>query len=315
MHSPHHIRYLRRQDIDDKIWDACIQSSPGGLIYGKTFFLDGMTAGRWDALVLGDYEIVMPLVWKKKWGIRYLYQPAFTQQLGLFAAAPIPAHVIEAFLEETERRYKFAEIFLNHRNMLPGLKPFVNLVLDLHRSYDELVTGYTQKLRYDLKKAGRSSLRYIQDPSLPDTLSVLRQHYSSQLPHLSAEDHDRFGTLCGTLQKKGQLLLRAITDDSGQLLATVLLPRDGKRLYLLQSTVSAAGRGVSANHFLMDRLICEWAGQPLTLDFEGTEQPGIAHFYRSFGAQDQPYFFYRNNRLPWPLRYLKPASAGSTAGG
>jgi len=300
MHPSHHIDYLRRQDIDDTKWNACTH-----LIYGKSYYLDHMTDGKWEALIAGDYEIVMPLTWKKKWGVRYLYQPPFTQQLGLFAAAPIPSRLIDDFLKAADRHYRFAEIFLNYRNALPGLKPFTNMVLDLTSSYEELASGYKQDLLHNLKKAGRSSLQYIQDPPLPHTLSLFRQQYSHRLPHLSPKEYDRFGALCSTLQEKGQLLLRAITDSSGALLATALLPRDNSRLYLLQSSVTAAGRQAGANHFLLDRLICEWAGQPLMLDFEGSEQPGIAHFYRNFGAQDQPYYFHRNNRLPWPLRYLK----------
>jgi hypothetical protein len=43
----------------------------------------------------------------------------------------------------------------------------------------------------------------------------------------------------------------------------------------------------------------------MILDFEGSDHPGIAHFYANFGGIDQPYFFYRRNRLPWPIRWLK----------
>jgi hypothetical protein len=43
----------------------------------------------------------------------------------------------------------------------------------------------------------------------------------------------------------------------------------------------------------------------MILDFEGSDHPGIAHFYENFGSINQPYFFYRHNRLPWPLRLLK----------
>jgi hypothetical protein len=306
MHSSHHIDYLRRQDIDDTKWDAVVH-----LVYGKSFYLDHMADGQWDALIAGDYEIVMPLTWRKKWGIRYLYQPPFTQQLGLFATTPISPRLIDAFLKRSHQHCKFAEIFLNYRNPRPGLKPFTNFILDLSPSYTELNAGYKQDLVNNLKISRRASLQYIQEPPLLHTLSLFRQLYGRRLLHLSPKDYHRFEALCGTLQKKDRLLLRGVIDSNGQLLATALLPREDGRLYLLQSTSSAAGRQASANHFLLDRLICEFSGQPLTLDFEGSEQPGIAHFYRNFGAKNQPYYFYRNNRLPWPLRYLKELIDGN----
>ncbi len=52
-----------------------------------------MAAGQWDALVLDDYQAVMPLTWRSKFGIRYLYQPAFTQQTGIFSASPFHHHL------------------------------------------------------------------------------------------------------------------------------------------------------------------------------------------------------------------------------
>ncbi|WP_315816464.1 hypothetical protein [Paraflavitalea speifideaquila] len=55
-------------------WDRCIADAPNGLIYGYSFYLDKM-ADNWDGLVLNNYEAVMPLPWKKKWGIYYLAHP------------------------------------------------------------------------------------------------------------------------------------------------------------------------------------------------------------------------------------------------
>lgn len=80
-----HIVHLTYDEIDRKKWDACIRQSLNGLIYAETVYLDHM-AVNWDGLVLGDYEAVMPLTWKKKWGIKYLYQPAFFQQGGIFSS-------------------------------------------------------------------------------------------------------------------------------------------------------------------------------------------------------------------------------------
>ena len=300
MSQPYHIHYLTRKDVLPEKWDACIN-----LIYGKSYYLDHMTDGQWDALILEDYEAVMPLVWKKKWGVRYCYQPAFTQQLGIFSADIPSTGLIEAFLSQLQKHYRFAEIFLNYTNACPGLKPYTNFILDLNAPYEELAANYRKDLKKNLKEASLSSFQYTDDPDLLQTLSLFRQQYGPRLPHVKEEAYTRFQTLCSTLQKKGQLLLRCVRDQQQQLLATALLPRDKNRLYLLQSTILPAGRQGGANHFLLDRLIREFAEQPLWLDFEGSEEPGIAHFYRNFGAKDQPYFFYRHNRLPWPLKYLK----------
>src|SRR6266550_2768979 len=74
MHAGNHIHYLQRQDIDLIKWNACITAAPNGLIYARSFYLDAMTAEQWDGLVMGDYEAVMPLPWRRKFGFYYLYQ-------------------------------------------------------------------------------------------------------------------------------------------------------------------------------------------------------------------------------------------------
>ena len=59
------IRYVKHDDIDPDKWDECVRNAKNGLIYGYSFYLDHM-AKNWDGLILGDYEVVMPLPWNKK---------------------------------------------------------------------------------------------------------------------------------------------------------------------------------------------------------------------------------------------------------
>jgi hypothetical protein len=84
-----------------------------------------------------------------------------------------------------------------------------------------------------------------------------------------------------------------------------LILRSKGRLYLLESTTLPKGRELQANHFLVDAVIREFASQQLIFDFVGSTIPGIAHFYKNFGAVNQPYYFFYLNKLPWPLRFLK----------
>lgn len=59
------IQLLSQNQIDKTKWDICIDQAPNGLIYAYSWYLDTM-AKNWDALVYNDYELVMPLTWKKK---------------------------------------------------------------------------------------------------------------------------------------------------------------------------------------------------------------------------------------------------------
>ncbi|HMH24194.1 MAG TPA: GNAT family N-acetyltransferase [Puia sp.] len=323
------IRHLHRHEIDDAKWNACIDKAPNGLIYGRSWWLDTMTDGQWDALVLDDYTAIMPLTWKKKWGIRYLYQPPFTQQLGIFSSDAIPASLVEAFLKRVGDHFRFAEIFLNHGNPHSLLQAHANFILALDAPYELLAGNYKKGLVGTLRTAARLPLNYITDLDLSFSLRLNRSKYGERVPHVKKEAYERFEKLCLLLQGRGQAMIRAITGGEGQPLATALLLEERGRLSLLQATTLPEGRRAGANHLLLDKIIQEFSGQTpvagqsgisgrphssgksnipgqrLILDFEGSDIPGIAHFYRSFGSTDQPYFFYRHNQLPWPIRLLK----------
>ena len=92
------ISYLTQANIDKSKWDRCIDTAENGLIYAYSFYLDAMSE-NWDALIVNDYEMVMPLTWKKKYTIYYLYQPVFTASLGIFGNN-ISAEMVKSFLEK-----------------------------------------------------------------------------------------------------------------------------------------------------------------------------------------------------------------------
>src|SRR5260221_5617297 len=305
MTDDNHIRYLKRQEIDTARWDACIRSALNGLIYAFHFYLDNMADGQWDALVLKDYEAVMPLPWRRKAGIRYLYQPAFTQQSGIFCPSVVTPALIDAFLYQLRSHFRFAEIYLNYGNPYFGLAACTNFILPLDLPYDRLAANYKKNLARNLRPATAASLDYLRDFHLKTALDAYRREYASRIPYVRPEDYRHFEQLCLVMRQRGQLLVRVVTGPKQQLLATAVLFRDHSRLYLLQPATLPEGRKMKANHFLLDQLIPEWAGSGLILDFEGSDVPGIAHFYANFGGRDQPYFFYRFNRLHWLLRLVK----------
>jgi hypothetical protein len=304
MRNSNSIKHLRREDIDPARWNACINGASNSLIYAGSIYLDHL-ATHWDALVEGDYRCVMPLTWNSKWGIRYLHQPPFTQQLGVFSAAGLSPESTGQFLAEAGKRFRFAEIALNYGNPYPGCNSRSNYILSLNLSYSELASGYKKDLVKNLQKAGHHALNYVRQFDLAQALALYRLTYQSRLEQIAGSDFDGFEKLCFALQEQGAVIVRASRDSQGNPIATALLLRHSKRIYLLQSTTPIEGRRLEANHFLIDQVIREFAGQDLILDFEGSQNPGIAHFYANFGAVNQPYWFYRRNRLPWPIRLLK----------
>jgi hypothetical protein len=304
MNPAKQIHYITNNNINRKKWDACIEAAPNGLIYAYSWYLDPI-AKHWDALVLNDYEAVMPLTWNKKWGFRYLYQPPITPQLGIFSGFQINEELVELFLAETRRHFRFAEIFLNYSNPCAGLRVHANYILPLSGNYEDLYKGYKKSLVKNLNRSAKLGLKYIKDFDLKAALDLYQRTYAARTPHVTPADYRRFGELCFSAQTLGNVLLRAAFDQEDRLLAVCMLLKKSNRMYLLESTTLPEGRIQEANHFLLNNLIMEFAGTTMVLDFDGSDIPGIAYYYQTFGSINQPYFFYRHNHLPWWIKWMK----------
>ncbi len=291
---------IRRQQ-----WDRCVREQSNGLIYATTTYLDAICS-QWYGIVVNDYEAVMPLPVRKKWEIRYAYTPAFIQQLGLVGDSSSVS--VEMLLPLIRSTVFYADIHFNflNKDLLRSLPVMTktNLVITLDRPIEETRTHYRNDLKENIRKAEKLSLVYGHG-STQEAVTHFREQYGSRMPQVQPDDYQRFQMLCEELRSKEQCLVRSVRDQEGGLLAIALLLKDSRRIYNLMNTTLPGGRHKEANHWLIDQIIQEFSGQPLLLDMEGSELPGVKKFYESFGAVAQPYFHYHDNRLPWPLRWLK----------
>lgn len=291
-------RLIKRALLDEAAWNACIDRSGTGLVYPYSFFLDRM-APQWDALVLGDYAAVMPMTWRQKYGLRYLYQPAFTQQLGIFSQDAVDCGI---FLGELRRYFLFAEIFLNYTNHSTSFQPRINYILELNKPYDTLRKTY----RSSFQHATLLELKHLSGAD--EIIDQYSQLYGKRMPKVRTSDYKNFRLLCADAALRGMLVTRGAFNAAGKMVGGILLLKTSSRLHLLMTVNPPQGRQEKAVHFLIDQLIREFAGQPLILDFEGSEIPGVAFFFENFGAVKQPYSFFRLNSLPPLFRWLKPFS-------
>src|SRR4030095_1525417 len=144
MEAGNQIQYLSHKEIDKTKWDACIEQAANGLIYPYSFYLDAMSK-HWDAIVLNNYEAVMPLTWNRKYSFYYLYQPAFTASLGVFGKN-LNKKLIDDFIKSIPSKFKLIEISLNAGNIIGDSKTFSllrsNYILHLNKPYEGLYKAY-----------------------------------------------------------------------------------------------------------------------------------------------------------------------------
>lgn len=302
------IRHVTYESIDQQRWDACMDASPNRLIYAYSFYLNAM-AGRWNALILNDYEAVMPIPYRKKLGVQYVYQPAFIQQLGIFGNNVHESFLTEAFIQTLMHHYRFAEYTLNYANPAPHNELYhvryrSNYVKNLHQPEQKfnLSSPYMQKR---FRRAEKNNLTYESGHDVATIIALYKTLYHQRLPDFSADDFQRFHQICMHLQSIGHPPLIRICTLNESILAAVLLFSWKGRLYNLISCLLPEGKKYLANYFLYGKCVEEFSGHGYTLDLEGSDEPGIKFFYEKLSDQHQPYPFIRFNHLPIPLRWFK----------
>jgi hypothetical protein len=62
---------------------------------------------------------------------------------------------------------------------------------------------------------------------------------------------------------------------------------------------------MQANYFLYDNIFKEFGEANIIFDFEGSDIPGIAFFYKKWATENQQYPFIKWNLLPAPIKLIK----------
>jgi len=298
------IRYIKRNDIEIEKWDRCIHNAAISLIYPKSFYLDAMSK-NWDALVLNDYETVMPLTWNRKYGISYLYQPAFTPMLGVFGTR-VHEKSIGQFINAIPEKFKLIEINLNPDNIYSFPTGFSILrksyVLKLDKPYEQIQAGYRENIKRNIKKCVQANCTVKKNIPVEDVIGLSKDHLSA-LTNVKDADFKNFRDLFNSMDNS-QRLTYGIYRGEKLLSAAAYFISNGRAYYILAGN-HPDGKTLGSSHYLVDRFIADHAGSGLVLDFEGSDVASVAFFYESFGATAEIYPAIHINKLPWFVRLLK----------
>jgi hypothetical protein len=299
------IQYVPHESINKEKWDHSILTSGNGLIYAYSWYLDSM-ADNWDAIVIGDYEMVMPLPWRKKMGIFYLYQPPFVAQLGLFGN-DITSDLLQQSFLAIPAKFRYWDMPLNHANNYSleeyQLNQRANYILYLDKPYTELNNKYRENTRRNIKKALGYGCIVKSGIDINEVISLASEQ--PQQNETTVQDYTNFAYIYGQLAKGKKAITYGIYSTTNQLLASCALLFSNNRWYYILVGNHPNGRTMGASHLLIDAFIKDHAGRQEILDFEGSDLRNLAFFYSSFGSTQERYATIRLNRLPWYIRWLK----------
>lgn len=281
------IRYLKHHEIDKAKWDAALEEAVNGNIYACSWYLDTVCA-NWEALVEDDYQRIFPLPVAKKLGVVYLYQPHFVQQLGLYSRSILSPDCVEAFLEAIPPHIRYVDMHLNSYNTLLNCRyqvyQRINHELNLIQAYEELRKNYSQNVRRNLKKAEKQQLQLLPNVSPEAVIELFRANRGKTLKHLQDKHYSLLNRVMYTAIQQGRGEVLAVADTDSRVLAAAFFTRSHHKAVFLFSGATADSKKKGAMFFLIDQFIQQHARTETTLDFEGSNDPNLARFYKSFGS-------------------------------
>lgn len=297
------IKYLHSGEIDRSKWDHCIRTSKQNLIYSFSWYLDLVSPG-WEGLVLDDYKAVMPLTLKTRFGIKYMYQPLYAQQLGIYSRIYPDNQMTINFLNTLPDEIRYVDYNLNSFHNLKGSKinysMRANYELKLNTPYENMEGDFSSNTRRNIRKSLLNS-ELVTNVSPSELVRLKRQN---QVIKMKKEFYEWLNIYLHKLIQAGKGRIIGVMAGN-KLVAASFIALSMNRLYYLVSASNEHGKRTRAMFAIVDHVIGKYADTGLILDFEGSSIKGVARFFAGFGAEKKDYYNIRINKLPFPLNILK----------
>ncbi len=301
------IRILNNREINFIRWDQSISNSVNSIVYAQTWYLD-IVCPNWIALIGGNYEYLMPICRSSKFFISYVYQPFFTQQLGLFTPFIPDENIINQFIKEIHSRFMNINLNTLNKCSVEGITitKRKNYELDLISEYPYLYKRYSENTRRNIRKAARAGIQIIKAISIKGFIEFYQSEISLLAPELKAKDYLNLQRIIAHAIRQGKGVLYAAYSRENKLISASFFLKSPNRVILLANVTNEEGKKNRANFKLIDYFIKENSGIAVTLDFEGSMINGVARFYAGFGATATEYQQIRKNTLPKLIKLFKP---------
>ncbi|AOW21775.1 hypothetical protein [Urechidicola croceus] len=287
------IRYLKRKDINDVKYNKCIEKAINTRIYAYSWYLD-IVADHWNALVIDDYKIVMPLPWRSKYFIKYIYTPCWTQQLGVFSSTKVKSEILSQLLNNIPKNYRKVTINYNSDNNFENekLTEMVNYILPLDKPYKELFQKYQYIRRRAIKQLSLSEITIAEGENHEEIIQLFIEQKQKEVD-LRTEDYECLNRITSMLKFQGKALIISAYNKQDEFIGGAIFFIGLKRISYMFSAITQEGRDKQIMTSIIDSVIEKYSNTNYIFDFEGSMIPGIAFFFKSFGAKKEIYFTYQ----------------------
>lgn len=266
-------------------YDKCIGSSPNGLIYALSWYLN-IVCPNWEILTSEDHSAVMPLPVIRTLGRRVLKQPDYAFQLGVFSTRIPSPDVIQHFIRSIPEGYRLRRLCMNKFNIVPsGRARFLNSAeLDLISPYRVIHSKFGPPMLKRLELAGDKSLSYVNNVSVHDMLMFAYRFDRFNRQRLKSREISTLRIIASNAIRYRTARIGAAYDSHNNLCATVLFMIYNGRASILYAAASSEGMEAGGIEYIIDLFIEMNAEKNLVLCVDNSSDRKLMDILISCGS-------------------------------
>lgn len=299
------MQYYKNNEIDKYRWDLALEKLHPKLIYAQSFYLDTVTKNQWGAYISKNYNILIPVHFSHRLGVKRLVQPLFTQQLGIFSKTQLSTKETEQILTQITSKPRVVVYQINSNNKLHSIYGSdvtnrVTYTLDLSPDFDTLKKAFSKSNKKNIKIAQNREqiIKTISVDELIDLAYAKRKHVNLKAKHIHL-----LKKLITQLHEKKLAYLKG-TVHEGKLCTAGAWIKTDTRIYYLYGVSNEIGMKLRSMFLLQNHILKEMASSNIIYDFEGSMIPGVASFFAGFGATPETYQLIEKNTVAKAFRKL-----------
>lgn len=276
--------FLKRNQINDFLWNKTVESSSNPRIYALTWYLDSV-CDEWWGITNKHYEWVFPVPISKKWGIiPWIAQPPFCQQLGCFSRSEIDLKLIIKKL----KFYPKILLNLHSKNKVNFANVKKNSLLKLDIPYERIYKNYSDLRKRELKKIQSYNYSLQLNENIENGLNFWLEEWKKK-KFYQEKWCKILNRLIFNALNSNRLHFLSVYDDN-KIIGVSLFLIDFQRIIYLGGTFTQKG----VNTLMFDFTIRQFASKVKYLDFEGSNISTIQKFYESWGNLEfEDYFIFK----------------------
>jgi hypothetical protein len=171
-----------------------------------------------------------------------------------------------------------------------------NYILPLSENYDTLKSKYASSHVRNIKRSIHLGNIVKKNIPIEDVIHLAKEQ-ARDFSTIEEKNFSHFTHLFEFLKEKKQATTYGVYSPQNKLVASCGYFFSHNRAYYILVGNHPDGKTSGASHLMIDAFIKEHAGENMILDFEGSNIPSLAFFYKSFGSVLEKYPGIRMNKL------------------